>query len=555
MKKVKVRAYTSPTLVLLAFDWPDGGSRQDFLGFAIRRSPGYAQEGESWLPNRVGFNGPAPDGGDLPSNTSPIQKFLWWDARIDDEDRGKTFTYRVAPVVGTPDSPNLVTECETSLPVAVPHPVNSVLGVGTYFNRAVVSSQAFVKEFGRDIDEEKMHKALAWLANGLQNAIPGFLKDSTAVEGAIYHLTDSEWVLPALEEYQGRASLVYNETSKDDSNADAVQQLGGKMEFFPRTKMKIMHNKFLVRVEGSGEESKAVALLTGSANFTTEGLSTQANVLHTFESPGLAKLYRARKVLLQDDPKKAATIAGAIGWSDPVRLKDGKTSVRVFFSPESGRESIDTIVEAVDRATSSVLFCLFMPTDKPLRDAVFKAGDEGKMMFGLINKISETDPDEEPADASAVTRVEIYHRSKENKDVYAHFAFPRDNPPEGFWFEPSALPGKASKYPVYIHHKFVIIDAETDHPVVYTGSANMSKSSLGFNDENLLEITGSRDLAAAYLAEFLRLYEHYRARAIWSRSRHEDWKTFRLLPDASWARKAYTKGTPEFKSRINMVSG
>ena len=53
----------------------------------------------------------------------------------------------------------------------------------------------------------------------------------------------------------------------------------------------------------------------------------------------------------------------------------GGAEIRVFFSPESKgkRESIDTIVEAVEAATSSVIFCLFMPTDKPLRDAVFKA--------------------------------------------------------------------------------------------------------------------------------------------------------------------------------------
>ena len=84
MEKVRSRAYLSPTLVLLAFDWPDGGARQDFLGFAIRRSPGFQGQAESWLPNRVGFEGPARDGADLPSNTSPVQKFLWWDARIDD---------------------------------------------------------------------------------------------------------------------------------------------------------------------------------------------------------------------------------------------------------------------------------------------------------------------------------------------------------------------------------------------------------------------------------------------------------------------------------------
>jgi len=35
MTKVRIRSYLSPTLVLLAFDWPDGAFREDFLGFAI----------------------------------------------------------------------------------------------------------------------------------------------------------------------------------------------------------------------------------------------------------------------------------------------------------------------------------------------------------------------------------------------------------------------------------------------------------------------------------------------------------------------------------------
>jgi len=548
MPQATARAFLSPTLVLLAFDWPDGGARPDFLGFALRRSPGYGNEAESWLPNRVGFDGPAPNGGDLPSNENPIQKFLWWDARIDDEHRGKSFKYTVTPVVGKPGALQLRDADAGSVQVTIPQPVDTQGGIGTYFNRAVVSSQAFVREFGGDLDDAKMHKALEWLANGLHLVIPEFLKASDRVEGAIYHLTDGEWVIPALRTYGGKASVVYNETSKDDSNADTVSEFG-QFEFTARTKAKIMHNKFLVRVR----DDKAVAVLAGSANFTTDGIATQANVLHTFESPELAQLYRERKNLLAEDLTISKTAAAGAGWSKPVDV--GGAAIRVFFSPESKgkRESIDTIVDAVEAATSSVIFCLFMPTDKPLRDAVFKAGDEGKMMFGLINSISKTEPDTEPKDASALTRVEIYHRSKDQKDVYAHWAFPQEAAPEGFWFEPSLLPGRGSAHPVYIHHKFVIIDAETDHPIVYTGSANMSKSSVANNDENLLEIKGSTNVAAIYLAEFMRLYEHYRARAVWSRAKHDDWKTYRLQPDARWAKKAYTEGAPEFKARINMV--
>ena len=75
---VVIKAYTSPTLVLLAFDWAGGANRNDFLGFAIKRVPGFGNQPESWLPNRIDFNGPAPDGSDKPSARAPIQKFMWW---------------------------------------------------------------------------------------------------------------------------------------------------------------------------------------------------------------------------------------------------------------------------------------------------------------------------------------------------------------------------------------------------------------------------------------------------------------------------------------------
>ena len=64
-----------------------------------------------------------------------------------------------------------------------------------------------------------------------------------------------------------------------------------------------------------------------------------------------------------------------------------------------------------------------------------------------------------------------------------------------------------------------MIDADTDTPTIYTGSANLSRNSTNYNDENLLEITGSPALAQVYFAEFMRLYEHYRARAILNTNR------------------------------------
>src|SRR5258708_11277398 len=114
-----IRSFTSPTLVLLAFDWPDGDAKADFLGFAIERTPGFDGAAKSWLPNRIGFDGPKPDHSDFPSNEAPIQKFYWWDARINTRDRGSSFSYRVIPVTGSPGALDLMDAAAHTVDVQV----------------------------------------------------------------------------------------------------------------------------------------------------------------------------------------------------------------------------------------------------------------------------------------------------------------------------------------------------------------------------------------------------------------------------------------------------
>src|SRR5207249_9679001 len=97
-----LRLYASPTAVLLAMDWPGGSEHDDFLGFAIKRTPGYAGAGSSFLYNKITFNGPARAGGPIPtSDRNPIQKFVWWDGGIETADRGQLKSYTVTPVLGT----------------------------------------------------------------------------------------------------------------------------------------------------------------------------------------------------------------------------------------------------------------------------------------------------------------------------------------------------------------------------------------------------------------------------------------------------------------------
>ena len=551
-------------------DWPDGEARQDFLGFAIRRTPGFQDNKTgtladySWLPNRIGFNGPPAEGQpDFPSNKSPIQKFLWWDARLD----GLKPDFKLSYVE-----------------VILPHQVR--LGIGTWFNRAVMSSQAFSRILGaldikngvKPSDKEALILR-KWLANGLEFPVPNFISSASSIAGAIYHLTDLLWIIPSLKTKMAKSEigLIYDAKVEKDKktkkpkpnlNSNAIKILK-KVKFFPRDKTNIMHNKYLIAGEHLLSQSgpKPTRITCGSANYTTEGLTTQANLVHTFDSPELAEVYLERVRLLKGNPKKVTTSKES-GWSHTISI--GDAGIRVFFSPEPGRlgkdnsQSIETIVEAIHSARSSVIFCLFMPTDEKLRQACFSVGDAGKMMFGLVNHIAREEPKSKSnlgsLHADQLARLEMYHRSKNNKDTIGAEYFNVKLVPEGFKPEINIFPGeKPPDYPpVIIHHKFIVVDAETESPVVYTGSANMSGNSVFNNDENLLEIKGSPSIAQTYLAEFLRLYEHYRARAHFIRYRLSGKgplaSGYSLSKDRSWANKHFTPGTREYKARLRMLA-
>ena len=583
--KVATRAYVSPSMVLLALDWADAEQRQDFLGFAIKRTPGFFKAPESWLPNRISFSEPAKQAVDHPSNEAPIQKFMWWDARFgSDHTDKKEFQYLVVPVCGRPDALQLVTEAQVEIKVIMPDHVEN--GIGTWFNRAVVSSQAFsglLQKLGltsnQKPDKQQELTLRSWLSNDMQDGLTGLIKNADELAGAIYHLSDDLWVIPSLFE-AGKdipIDIVYDAVITKDKNHNpvtpiteqvAIPKLQGKAVFHPRDKTHIMHNKFLVAGRRLNDEQHAMParVTMGSANYTTEGLTSQANLVHTFDSDELATAYLQRYMLLKDNPTLHNTATEA-QWSDTVTVSDA--AIRVYFSPEPSnqskkqfqRESIDTVVRAIHAAKSSVLFCLFSPTDKPLRDACFAAGDRGRMMFGLLNNISDKSDQEveEGMRADEAAAIELFHRSKDNRDIVPAAFFRWDNKPPGFLGENQLFPGEGRPPfpPVIIHHKFIVIDGETDQPIIYSGSANMSKNSVNFNDENLLEITGSHRLADIYLAEFFRLYEHYRARAHWVAVHVDGEAETQLVLKTNrddWASEFLSEGTPQFRARKAMVA-
>ena len=225
-----------------------------------------------------------------------------------------------------------------------------------------------------------------WLANDLEQVFGAALQGATNAISVIYHLTDKLWAIPVLKAFvqdeTHQLAVVYDShkvrqkdgTLEETPNTGAIKELAPAAHFYPRDKTAIMHDKFIVTDE-PGNVGTPQRLVAGSANFTTGGLTQQANLLHLFESPELAALYSRRAFELSSNPAKAATAKLGAAWSKPVTV--GSAKIRVSFSPESKDKStqIDTVVAAVNKATSSVLFCIFTPTDSALREACFQAGD------------------------------------------------------------------------------------------------------------------------------------------------------------------------------------
>ena len=94
---------------------------------------------------------------------------------------------------------------------------------------------------------------------------------------------------------------------------------------------------------------------------------------------------------------------------------------------------------------------------------------------------------------------------------------------------------------------------------IWVGSANLSGNSTWNNDENLLEITNCPRLAKAYVAEFMRLYNHYRARAIWNATHEKKGKKAKPRSEADplvlkrtrdeWVKDAYKPGSKGYLAR------
>lgn len=99
-------------------------------------------------------------------------------------------------------------------------------------------------------------------------------------------------------------------------------------------------------------------------------------------------------------------------------------------------------------------------------DALFAKADEGKMMLALINRVPDHEPTGDPTRGDVAAAIEIFNRAQQSHDIVGFSAFKKDDTPLDFVPERVLWPGEDPKIMVRVHHKFIVIDAEGENPIV-----------------------------------------------------------------------------------------
>jgi hypothetical protein len=526
----RVKAIAGTRAVLMALDCAES-CRHKLMGFAFRREVvGGPHPSGKWLRSGKVFRSVVPD----PKNARdpndptkpmrfstwehPIQSFLWGDYTAEPD---TLYRITVVPMYGRPGAlqpqPGLVFEVRTEPERAQGH--------GVWFNRGAIASQAFEREFGNkapsqeEINDPKAAET-AWLSRGLLDACLGFIEETPAGDGlrvAAYEFTYQP-VLAALKAALDRGvdvRIVYQDTAAGTGSSGANEQaigaaglprkVGIRQVLFPRTRTKIPHNKFIVRLEGGARPS---AVWSGSTNFTPSGFLGQSNVGHLVEDAATAKRFLSYWQLLRQDPEREAARAGAMTLTpDPPALIHAG-SIVPLFSPRPTSDLLKWYGKRIEDAAAGVMFTAAFGVTKALVGPLARERDF--LRFILMEKPPtetvrlELTKDRDCVIAWGATLGEMY-AFKDGKPVAR-------KPIEEFELDKWLLEEEHYRHEgfvFFVHTKFLIIDPLSDDPLVCTGSANFSPNSLLQNDENMLLIRGDTRVADIYLTEFDRLFRHF----------------------------------------------
>lgn len=512
--ELKAAAYAGTYVVVLAWDTLDGKApvRNDLLGYAIERTELDEAGNEVeryWMRGIKRFKDKdkgLPPGTPVPTAEHPIQGFLWADYTAK---AGTHYLFRIVPLHGTVKNPKLDDAAAVTLDVTAEPELgretasaNGSARHDVFFNRGVIGSQAYAREFGNrepNADNPRSPE-MKWLSRGLFEALVQFIGlagDGMGLRAALYefHYQPVANAFAKAIEAGADVKIVYDADSDYKTDNLATIKTAGLDEAdatIPRTVSEgIRHNKFIVLLEGD----KPVAVWTGSTNISDGGIFGHSNVGHIVWDEDVAAKYLGYWKRLADNltptklraPNKAAT-------PTPVG-RPPEDSVTALFSARDAKDSNETLQWYADRlAEAKEVSCMTFAfnIDEVFQEVLGKDND-------VLRYVVKDDPLGVEESIGQDRDVIFASGGYLGEGALANFLRERSNP---------------LNRNRYIHNKFMLVDPLGDDPLVVTGSANFSKPSQRINDENMLVIRGDKRVADIYFGEFMRVFDHHYARYI-----------------------------------------
>jgi phosphatidylserine/phosphatidylglycerophosphate/cardiolipin synthase-like enzyme len=531
---LSVHAVAGTYVVLLGIDVAEGSPRlRGLLGFALHRK-NHSDGEEGWLDGIKTFAraGRTPHPARLVSTREhPLQGFLWGDYAAQ---AGRRYTYRVAPVYGSPgrvrEGDAVEVEVDTEPEASGVHSI--------YFNRGAAASQAYARRFkNRPPDRGRNPEAYPWLSRGLEEALLAFVDRAgpgSGLRAAVYEFHYDR----ALEAFARAARRGVDVRIVCDAKRGALKPRERNLSaidaagiaplctFREANASYIAHNKFIVRLD----RGRPTAVWTGSTNVTEGGIFGHSNLAHVVRDPSVARSFLGYWKELAGDPEARELRR----WNDrttPTPSARPRRGITALFSPRGSVGALEYYARLMREARAGVFFTAAFGVNRRLREVL--ATDRPFLRYLLLEKEDKADPRDPD--------VALYRRDREN--LIAVGSRLTSNVLERWVqknFAEEELTGQ-NKHVKYIHTKYMLLDPLGPDPIVVTGSANFSDASTRNNDENMLVIRGDTRVADIYLGEFMRLYTHYRFRAFAQQARRTGRPPRRLFlaPDDRWWRPYY----------------
>ncbi|WP_162944655.1 phospholipase D-like domain-containing protein [Flavisolibacter nicotianae] len=584
-------AYKGDAMTLLAFDL-DEDKTTDFVGFTIKCQPG--SNSPYFLINTLRFEDKYREdeqlhavSAPLGTDKAPIQKFRWLHVPGDAHQPLNNPFYGEYIYTVTPRywKNNALQPLDAALSVKVKINVepfrSQTKKITLGFTRGFVSSQAYVRRFGLNAalrppqtvntlvfdtrgqsgttnnEPYTFKDQYAWTGFTAHRQLFAFLEEvradaQSSLDVFAYDLDEPDMCALFLSlAAEGRIRIILDNASLHTQPDTKKGQLKSFEDQFEEAFLKVKKGKAAIvrgkfsrfshdKVILQKKNNVPVKVLTGSTNFSLNGLYINANHILIFDDTSVAGLYA--DVFEKSFSKELMKAFSSTPLAQAPNRAGGVDYACFNFSPHKKGPAdtlLNHIANTIDRASRCVLFSVMDvtgggPVLEHLRN---ESNNTNVLSYGITDNGDPADPADLVSGQKTKT---VRYTAGSRKGVLVNTRQSSAKLPPPFNKEPSYRAHK-------IHHKFVVVDFNSNNAKLYCGSSNLAAGGEQANGDNLIEIS-DRDIATVFAIEAVRLVDHYAFRT----AVDTNGETRPLVLDKTdkWCRRYYNKDDIKYIDRL-----